>query len=229
MRCACARLLDETAALRSCHLCLAAEAAILSAAASKEGSLFIDVHAPSAAKFTKDFDHHAPGIARLNHGSFGATPAPVLAATEACRARWLAQPDDDYFSGALDAELQAATAAAADAIGAPAAETALVENATVAAAIVFRRWSQLEGTVLLPANAYGGVKAAALAAFGPQARQGVAVSVPWDESRIGAGLARPSAETARPALRAARPRLVAAGGRLPRRRDGGALSAPRRR
>ena len=52
----------------------------------------------SAAKFASDFDHHAPGIARLNHGSFGATPKPVLAATEACRARWLAQPDDEYFS-----------------------------------------------------------------------------------------------------------------------------------
>ncbi|CAH0366670.1 unnamed protein product [Pelagomonas calceolata] len=122
----------------------------------------------SAAKFASDFDHHAPGIARLNHGSFGATPAPVLAATEACRARWLAQPDEDYFSGALDADLQEATAAAADAIGAPAEETSLVENATVAAAIVFRRWCQLDGTVLLPANAYGGVKASALAAFGPQ-------------------------------------------------------------
>ena len=122
----------------------------------------------SAAKFANDFDHHALGVARLNHGSFGATPKPVLAAVETCRARWLAQPDDEYFSGALDAELQAATAAAAGAIGAPVAETALVENATVAAAIVFRRWSQLDGTVLLPANAYGGVKASALAAFGPQ-------------------------------------------------------------
>ena len=123
----------------------------------------------SAANFASDFDHHAPAIARLNHGSFGATPEPVLAATEACRARWLAQPDDEYFSGALDAELQAATAAAADAIAAPVAETALVENATVAAAVVFRRWSsQLEGTVLLPANAYGGVKASAQAAFGPR-------------------------------------------------------------
>ena len=97
--------------------------------------------------------------------SSSATPKPVLAATEACRARWLAQPDDEYFSGALDADLQAATAAAADAIGAPAAETALVENATVAAAIVFRRWSQLKGSVLLPANAYGGVRASALAAL----------------------------------------------------------------
>lgn len=120
----------------------------------------------SAPAFASDFDHHAPGIARLNHGSFGATPAPVLAAVEKCRARWLAQPDDEYFSGALDADLQAATAAAADSINAPVEETALVENATVAAAIVFRRWSQLEGTVLLPANAYGGVKASALAAFG---------------------------------------------------------------
>ena len=43
-----------------------------------------------------------------------------------------------------------------------------MENATVAAAVVFRRWSKLDGTVLLPANAYGGVKASALAAFGPQ-------------------------------------------------------------
>ena len=123
----------------------------------------------SAAKFASDFAHHAPGVARLNHGSFGATPAPVLAAVENYRAQWLAQPDDEYFSGALDADLQAATAAAADAIGAPAAETALVENATVAAAVVFRRWSsQLDGTVLLPANAYGGVKASAQAALGPR-------------------------------------------------------------
>ena len=136
------------------------------AALSRRAATSASFTRASAAKFASDFDHHAPGIARLNHGSFGATPAPVLAATEACRARWLAQPDDEYFSGALDDELQAATAAAADAIGAPAAETALVENATVAAAIVFRRWS--EGTVLLPANAYGGVKASALAAFGPR-------------------------------------------------------------
>ena len=112
------------------------------AALSRRAATSASFTRASAARFASDFDHHAPGIARLNHGSFGATPAPVLAATEACRARWLAQPDDEYFSGALDAELQAATAAAADAIGAPAAETALVENATVAAAIVFRRWSQ---------------------------------------------------------------------------------------
>ena len=138
------------------------------AALSRRAATSASFTRASAAKFASDFDHHAPGIARLNHGSFGATPKPVLAAVETCRARWLAQPDDDYFSGALDAELQAATAAAAGAIGAPVAETALVENATVAAAIVFRRWSQLDGTVLLPANAYGGVKASALAAFGPQ-------------------------------------------------------------
>ena len=139
------------------------------AALSRKAATSSSFTRASAAKFASDFDHHAPGIARLNHGSFGATPAPVLTAVETCRARWLAQPDDEYFSGALDADLQEATAAAADAIGAPAAETALVENATVAAAIVFRRWSQqLEGTVLLPANAYGGVKASALAAFGPR-------------------------------------------------------------
>ena len=138
------------------------------AALSRKAATSSSFTRASAARFASDFDHHAPGIARLNHGSFGATPKPVLTAVETCRTRWLAQPDDEYFSGALDAELQAATAAAANAIAAPVAETALVENATVAAAIVFRRWSKLDGTVLLPANAYGGVKASALAAFGPQ-------------------------------------------------------------
>ena len=161
---------ESTATLPECTRLCAASMRIPSlsrarAALSRRAASFTRRSAPA---FASDFAHHAPGIARLNHGSFGATPKPVLAAVETYRARWLAQPDEDYFSNALDDELQTATAAAAGAIGAPTAETSLVENATVAVAIVFRRWSQLEGTVLLPANSYGGVKASALAAFGPR-------------------------------------------------------------
>ena len=50
----------------------------------------------AAPAFANDFDHHAPGIARMNHGSFGSPPAPVLRATEEIRRRWLAHPDAEY-------------------------------------------------------------------------------------------------------------------------------------
>jgi len=92
-----------------------------------------------------DFSHHAPGIARLNNGSFGAAPQPVLKAEMAHRSWWRANPDAAYFgigSSSLDARLAAAADAAAVAIGAPAGSVALVENATVATAIIASRWAK---------------------------------------------------------------------------------------
>lgn len=116
----------------------------------------------AAPAFEHDFGHHAPHIARLNHGSFGATPAPVLAAERAIRERWLAHPDAEYFSGALDDDLAAAATAAGAAIGAPPGTCALVDNASVAAAIVLRRWSAArDPTTLLLSCCYGGVRRAA--------------------------------------------------------------------
>ncbi|KAH8048189.1 hypothetical protein JL720_15902 [Aureococcus anophagefferens] len=117
-----------------------------------------------AAQFADDFAHHAPNVARLNHGSFGAAPKPVLEAEQAIRMNWLRQPDAEYFSRALDEDLAAAAAAAGAAIGAPAGTAALVENATVAA-IALHRW---RGAALLLSCAYGGVKRAARALLGPE-------------------------------------------------------------
>ena len=90
-----------------------------------------------------EFAHLTPLRARLNHGSFGAAPRSVLRAQTALRDEWLAHPDHFYFSGRLGHELENATAAAARAAGAAADRTVLVENASVAAAIVFNRWAWL--------------------------------------------------------------------------------------
>ena len=119
-----------------------------------------------AKAFADDFAHHAAGVARLNHGSFGSAPAPVLAAEHAIRMGWLAQPDAEYFSRALDEDLAAAAVAAGRAIGAGDGTAALVENATVATAICLHRWRDRGGRALLLSCAYGGVKRAALALLG---------------------------------------------------------------
>jgi selenocysteine lyase/cysteine desulfurase len=98
-----------------------------------------------AARHAADFAHHAAGIARLNHGSFGGAPKPVIEAESAHRAWWRANPDGAYFAhgdSSLDARLAAASDAAAAALCAPTSSVALVENATVATAIIGNRWAQ---------------------------------------------------------------------------------------
>jgi len=104
-----------------------------------------DFRLSAAAAFAHDFAHHAEGIARLNHGSFGSAPQPVLDAEAAHRAHWRSNPDAAYFgtgSESLDARLAAAADSAAAAMAAPAGSVALVENATVATAIVANRWAK---------------------------------------------------------------------------------------
>ena len=84
-----------------------------------------------------DFDHHHPRIARLNHGSFGACPRPVLEAQDAFRKEWLAHPTGLYFTGRIHDGIGEAGAAAATALSPQpvdaASQIAIVENATVAA------------------------------------------------------------------------------------------------
>ncbi len=92
-----------------------------------------------------DFAHHEPGIARLNNGSFGASPRTVIEAEHQHRSWWRANPDAAYFGtgrSSLDARLAAAADTAATALGAPAGSVALVENATVATAIIANRWAK---------------------------------------------------------------------------------------
>ena len=98
---------------------------------------------PSPSR-ASDFLHHAAGVVRLNNGSFGAAPLPVQQAEAAHRSRWLANPDAFYFgtgSASLDGMLSASAATAAKALAAPVETVALVENATVAAAVVGQRWA----------------------------------------------------------------------------------------
>ena len=78
-----------------------------------------------------DFAHHASGVARLNHGSFGACPEPVIRAEAGFREAWRANPDAYYFAtgpNSLDASLASAAEAAAGVLRAPKASVALVEN-----------------------------------------------------------------------------------------------------
>ena len=39
---------------------------------------------------SSDYAHHAPGVARLNHGSFGAAPKHVLDEQTRFREKWVA-------------------------------------------------------------------------------------------------------------------------------------------
>lgn len=108
-----------------------------------------------AARFAGDWSHHAVGVSRLNHGSFGSAPRPVLEAMTAARAAWLAQPDEMYFTGDLEARLGQSCAACARALNSR--ETVLlVENSTVASAIIAQRWRG-KGKALVLSVAYGGV------------------------------------------------------------------------
>ena len=98
-----------------------------------------------AAAHASDFLHHAPGVARLNNGSFGSTPRLVIDAEAAHRDEWRSNPDALYFgtgTEALDARLAAAADAAAGALGAPNGSVALIENATMAVAIIANRWAR---------------------------------------------------------------------------------------
>ena len=106
----------------------------------------------SIATSASDFDHHSSRVARLNHGSFGACPRPVLDAQEEFRREWLAHPDGYYFTGKLQEGIAAAADAAATVL-APnngagidaSSQVCLVENATVAAVAVAKRWSKALG------------------------------------------------------------------------------------
>ena len=113
-----------------------------------------------------DFAHHTAGVARMNNGSFGASPLPVLESEAVHRMQWRANPDAAYFgvgSDSLDARIAAAGDAAASSLGAPSGSVALVENATVATAIIASRWAKAlrasppGGGVLLLDICYGAV------------------------------------------------------------------------
>jgi isopenicillin-N epimerase len=89
-----------------------------------------------------------PGIAYLNHGSFGSCPAPVLEAQAALRGRMEREPVD-FLSRGLEAMLDAARAAVAAFVGADAGGLVFVPNATHAVNAVLASVELRPGDVLL--------------------------------------------------------------------------------
>lgn len=78
------------------------------------------------------------GVLHLNHGSFGATPAPVLEAQERIRQRFEANPTKYFVGGEYQHELDAARRVVADFVGADEAGLVFVNNATTGVNAVFR-------------------------------------------------------------------------------------------
>ncbi|MCY4133898.1 MAG: aminotransferase class V-fold PLP-dependent enzyme [bacterium] len=78
------------------------------------------------------------GVLHLNHGSFGATPAPVLEAQERIRQRFEANPTKYFVGGEYQHELDAARRVVADFVRADEAGLVFVNNATTGVNAVFR-------------------------------------------------------------------------------------------
>ena len=78
------------------------------------------------------------GVLHLNHGSFGATPAPVLEAQQRLRSRVEANPTKYFLGGDYQCELDSARRAVADFVGGDEAGLVFVNNATAGVNAVLR-------------------------------------------------------------------------------------------
>ncbi|MGZ8563447.1 MAG: aminotransferase class V-fold PLP-dependent enzyme [Candidatus Limnocylindria bacterium] len=99
-----------------------------------------------------------PAVAFLNHGSFGATPRPVLAAQQAWRARMEQEPVR-FFSAELERALDAARDELGAFVGADPDDLAFVPNATAGFNAVLRSLRLEPGDELLTTDhAYNAAK-----------------------------------------------------------------------
>ena len=78
------------------------------------------------------------GVLHLNHGSFGATPVPVLEAQQRVRSRMEANPTRYFLGGEYQSELDAARQAVAGFVGGDEAGLVFVNNATTGVNAVLR-------------------------------------------------------------------------------------------
>jgi len=98
------------------------------------------------------------GITFLNHGSYGATPRPVLEAQDAWRRRLEAEPVR-FMQRELPALLRQAAAKLAAFMGARARDMVFVENATAGANAVLRSLTLGPGDeILMTDHGYGAVR-----------------------------------------------------------------------
>ncbi|KAI5062329.1 hypothetical protein GOP47_0022868 [Adiantum capillus-veneris] len=121
-----------------------------------------------ALVYAEFLQHHEGGVARINHGSFGSPPASVQAAQARWASLWLRQPDHFYFGPLQDALLHSRREVASLIHAHPVDQVVLVDNVTVAVAMVLQRfvWQIFEGhyqkgeAVLALNFSYGSVKKA---------------------------------------------------------------------
>lgn len=92
-----------------------------------------------------------PGLAFLNHGSFGATPAAVLAAREGWSRRWESDPVRFHVEE-LSPRMRALAAQVGRFLGAPPDELVFVDNASSGVSAVVRSLDFAPGDVIVTTN-----------------------------------------------------------------------------
>jgi isopenicillin-N epimerase len=140
-----------------------------------------------------------PEVAFLNHGSFGACPRPVLAAQAAVRERMEREPVR-FFMQELEPLLDAAREAVAAFVGADAAGTVFVANATMGVNAVVRSLDLAPGDDLVTTtHAYNACKNALEYVAARAGASVVVADVPFplasDDDVISAVLAKVGART----------------------------------
>ena len=127
-----------------------------------------------AAHWTLD-----PSVVFLNHGSFGATPRPVLAAQDEWRAKMEREPVA-FFVRELEPALDAARAALAEFVGADPDDLAFVTNATTAINVIATNLRLEPGDELLVTDhAYPAARNTLAAAAERAGARLVTAAIPW--------------------------------------------------
>ncbi len=140
-----------------------------------------------------------PAVEFLNHGSFGATPRPVLAAQDAWRGRMEAEPVR-FFAEELEPALDEVRRALAAFLAADPDDLALVPNATTGANTVLRSLRLERGDELLTTDhEYNAVRNAMDAVAERAGARVVTVPIPFPgtdpDAVVAAVLARASVRT----------------------------------
>jgi isopenicillin-N epimerase len=141
----------------------------------------------TASEFSRDEWLLDPGVAFLNHGSFGATPRAVLAEQDRWRARMERHPTH-FMSEELPPALRAAAARLAAFVGSEAKDLVFVENATAGCNTVLNSLRLSPGDeILVTDHGYAAVRKAAAHAAARNGARVVEAAVPFpldDPARI---------------------------------------------